>query len=533
MKLAMAGMISICMFLLIVSFVNGRTLSEKPEADDLVDIQTAFARLNALVNRPLAAKGKPFAKLKSSPLPNHRVAIVGAGIAGLHMAYLLKKNNINNVVVLEKESRFGGKFMSVKHKGVAHELGACYTSPDYIPNVYELAHELGIHDFVPLPESDVWLDGKTAPMFATEYVIGSVMKLTGAKTPVQALYNIIDATHRYTLIHQRLFGKYEYDLMPKPSKRALSELNQTMLSFLKKHNLLALYPMLVPFHTMQGYGHLDRVSALYGVMWDTPVFMTAAIARSLRMSNGGCEMFRNGYMQLTDKLAAKADVRLNVNINQVHRTSKGITIKFSNTTHSNVAEKFDFLIWAADAREALKVLDRTTSMEKSFSRLTNTWFTTRLYDTEERCTSLMPIDYWLDNLSKKREHSVWARRNSDFVMNGGRCNLTDQETKQSLSFVVYQMGNHNPTVTSGLERNFQKFLHDTNAQNVNIVKQKTWNYFPRFSVKDMADGILWKIAKDQGKKNTWFIGSSVSFESAKSVVSYNKLMIKRMKMSLC
>jgi len=526
----MARLAVLWMLVLMASFIHGRKLFKKAEPDAMAKIRAAFVLLNNLVNSLETAKGTPFTKPISKPLPHHRVAIVGAGLAGLHMAYLLKKNNINNVVVLEKESRYGGKLMSVKHKGVVHEMGACYTSPDYVTNVYELAHELGIQDFVPLPVSDVWLDGMSEPMLATKYVIGSVMKLTGAKSPLQALEKIIDATYRYTIIHRRLFGKYEYDLMPKPSKKALSELNQTMMAFLAKHDLLALYPILIPFHTMQGYGHMDRISALYGMMWDTPLFLTGAIARSLQVSNGGCEMFRNGYMQLSDKLASKTDVRLGVNINEVHRHSNEITIKFNNATHRNAAEKFDFLIWAADARQALNVLDYTTSVEKSFSRLTNTWFTIRLYDTFEQCKSLSPIEYWLDNLSKKREHSVWARRNSEFVMTGERCNSGSNEASKRLTFVSYQMGDSNPAVCSSAKGKFQLFLKDMNAENVNIVKQKSWNYFPRYSVKDMADGILWKIVENQGERNTWFIGSSVSFESAKSVVSYNKLMLERMKM---
>jgi hypothetical protein len=45
----------------------------------------------------------------------------------------------------------------------------------------------------------------------------------------------------------------------------------------------------------------------------------------------------------------------------------------------------------------------------------------------------------------------------------------------------------------------------------------------------MADGALWNIFKMQGSRRTWFAGSSVNFESVKSVFEYNKLLVSKMK----
>ena len=59
-----------------------------------------------------------------------------------------------------------------------------------------------------------------------------------------------------------------------------------------------------------------------------------------------------------------------------------------------------------------------------------------------------------------------------------------------------------------------------------IVKQVIWSYFPRYSKEDLADGVLWNIYDLQGKYNTWYLGSSVCFESVKSVVEYNLLLLR-------
>ena len=79
-------------------------------------------------------------------------------------------------------------------------------------------------------------------------------------------------------------------------------------------------------------------------------------------------------------------------------------------------------------------------------------------------------------------------------------------------------------VNQKFKNEFAKFR----SRDIKIINLKTWNYFPRFAVQEMADGILWKTAEHQGEMSTWFVGSSVIFESTKSVLEYNKLTINRM-----
>lgn len=493
-----------------------------------LSMQVVFRKLQLLIQNTDEPKGTPFTPVSAKPDPSHRIAVVGAGLAGLDMAYLLKKKGFNNIVVLEKDSRVGGKLMSVWHDGVPHELGACYTSPDYVTNVYALAKELGVDDFVPLPTSTAWLDNLPFPLTFRGYIILEVKRLTKAKNPIEAVGNLIDATYRYSVLHRQMFGKYEGELMYKPCSQVLSHLNQTLMSFLEKHRLHALIPVLTAAHTMQGYGHLDRVPALYGMLWDTPNFLYAMLARSLGVSRGGVDMFRNGFQQLTDKLAAFSDVRLNVNIENIKRDSTGVTIKYNDG--QDRTETFDFLIWAADTREALRVLEHTTPLEEEFSHLRNTWFTTTLFDSKEQCRSYSPIDYFLSNLYQKREQSVWARRNSRYVIKGGNCPTT-KGLKSNISTVAYQMGDNSPLGTSRLNDTFnQHFKRRLGVEDINVIKSKSWNYFPRFSVEKTAEGILWKIIENQGKEKTWYIGSSVIFESTKSVLEYNRLMMRRMEM---
>lgn len=57
---------------------------------------------------------------------NHTIAIVGGGLAGLTIAYELKKKGYQNITLFEKEQRLGGKLYSYHYKGRSYELGATF-----------------------------------------------------------------------------------------------------------------------------------------------------------------------------------------------------------------------------------------------------------------------------------------------------------------------------------------------------------------------------------------------------------------------
>ena len=53
------------------------------------------------------------------------------------------------------------------------------------------------------------------------------------------------------------------------------ELRKTFEKYLDDNGLGILRPLLYASHTVQGYGRLDVVPALYGLMWNTPKMMKA------------------------------------------------------------------------------------------------------------------------------------------------------------------------------------------------------------------------------------------------------------------
>mmetsp|Transcript_64439 Transcript_64439/g.170677 ORF Transcript_64439/g.170677 Transcript_64439/m.170677 type:complete len:119 (+) Transcript_64439:450-806(+) len=58
-----------------------------------------------------------YAREFPSRLPHRRdasIVIIGAGPAGLHMAFQLKKRGYTKITMQEKESRFGGKTVTIR-----------------------------------------------------------------------------------------------------------------------------------------------------------------------------------------------------------------------------------------------------------------------------------------------------------------------------------------------------------------------------------------------------------------------------------
>jgi len=74
------------------------------------------------------------------------IIIVGAGLSGLTLAYLLSKQNIS-VTILEGSGRIGGRIQTITGKrNTPLELGATWFS-DMHPNIMALLEELGLHKY--------------------------------------------------------------------------------------------------------------------------------------------------------------------------------------------------------------------------------------------------------------------------------------------------------------------------------------------------------------------------------------------------
>ena len=203
------------------------------------------------------------------------------------MALLLKKRGFRHVTLLEKRSRPGGKSFTINYRGAPHDMGTVYLSPDYEENIIRLMKKYTGDNLAHLPSASIWLGNLRAPITYQQYVIATSMKNFQTTNKTEAARKLFGAVLKYIALHQQLFGNYTGELMPRPSSTVMHLIRGTFMEFLKRYNLDSLQPLFLASHTMQGYGHLDEISALYGLMWNTPKLMGGLLKRMQGATNTG------------------------------------------------------------------------------------------------------------------------------------------------------------------------------------------------------------------------------------------------------
>ena len=274
------------------------------EIDSLASnpMEIALQTLENLILNQEPAKGEEFPKIPG-PDKSDRVCIVGAGPSGVHMALKLKKLGFENVTIFEKTGRIGGKSYDIQYQGVPYPMGTVFFEPNYFDNFIPLARDYNVGDVKELPPAGLWTRNQASsnitlpvyylqvlskftksqdPLTNVGFLLTKIIKYIGLVNNVK--YNIHTSTRSFfDRLHKELFGDYDGDIMLKPSKEVMERTRGTFLEFLKREDLEPLKVIFKTTHELQGYGWIDEVSALYGLIWNTPKFMFAYARRIMRL----------------------------------------------------------------------------------------------------------------------------------------------------------------------------------------------------------------------------------------------------------
>lgn len=252
-------------------------------------------------------------------------------------------------------------------------------------------------------------------------------------------------------------------------------------------------------------------------------------------------MLKSGFQNLWETMTKKErlHVKFNVDIVRVYRNYKNgcqsVWLCIREGGSPFAWKNYDFLIWSPEIKTSLRYWMNYVPQEKKlFNAARPTYFTASIVNSKNEIRGQTPIDYWIDNMHEDYPHSVWAQRDSyssirqyggPKYQNGKLA--TGNDNRSARTCVVYQMGRFEPTLFS-VQNKLLSHSKKINGTNIEILKTKIWRYFPRYSPRDMTKGYLWRILEMQGKYSMWYIGSSVCFESVKSVIEYNELLVRNM-----
>ncbi len=192
-----------------------------------------------------------------------KIAIVGAGPAGLSTAWFLSKQGFHNVTVLEKLGRVGGLCKSLTIDGMSFDLGANYVTWAY-QETLAIAKEVGASTYAEKPYTsiDVAPDRKT---FTYRSLFDAVLNnpYTGAKV---SLISFVLAAVRYLSIRSRLSDVIDIpDYLDRIHEHP--ELCVSFKDWLAGNRLLPLATLFEFPITIMGYGRLEEIAAPYALRY--------------------------------------------------------------------------------------------------------------------------------------------------------------------------------------------------------------------------------------------------------------------------
>ncbi|MDD9951848.1 MAG: FAD-dependent oxidoreductase [Zetaproteobacteria bacterium] len=462
------------------------------------------------------------------PTAQNKVIILGAGVAGLHMAAQLRQRGIKDIVLLEKSDRAGGKVETIHSQGVAYDMGPVLITSayrhvkealrQYCPENREIPRNMGrktryaITNLTSDPstlEGGDYVDWMTAEMHkAMGGTHSSLSKTT---------WCVLKAAWQYLKIHRRIFPNHRDGLPPRPNTTDLTLLaQQNTLQFLQQHNLEVLTPLFDEAQTGQGYGSLSDVPALYALWWTTPTLIWAFVKSHLPWGTPLETILEHGYQPLFEGMIQqeKLEISLNVDITHIDRNHSGahpIHVEgIQNGT--KVSYNGDFLICACPAEDLLPLIKEPSQREQEiFPQLQTLVATSTLFRAQ------VPQHYWTNTVLL---HNPIGNHRL-LVFRTPKADLNNNRREDNDLFVAYQYGEQDTTLEE-INHTMLQNLHEIGVKEIRIEHCRKHRYFPHFGRQAIERGYPWEIFAMQGHNRTWWIGSSACFESVNEVFAYNK-----------
>ena len=449
-----------------------------------------------------------------------RILIVGAGLAGISMAWLLHRRGFANITLLESSARTGGKIYSYMRGNLPHELGACYTQPAY-HSIHELLRNFNLYDPVAVAGRMVYRDSGQAQPFGDD-VIEQIRQTMGGlwkQLPKKMIgARVVLELQRYKRIHRLHLGTYTGQLPPRPPDRILRKLSVPFLTWLKNHKLELLIPIFRLFRSAQGYGYLETVPAFYGLMWNTPEVIDIA-TQQMSGKGKGASLVKSGMNSVLEAMSADMDATIHTQERVTKITRNDIIeVQTVNSQKKKTLWKADQLIVAAPHQSMLETLEKPVSLEQElFESLQASRMTTTLQSGVQ--PTRHKIDSWFDNLVPGRDHHVITQRCTQAFINPHR--FRTDSPGVSIDRVIYQYGEQT-TDDETVAAHYDQHHSAGTIQDHEVIKRCHWpSYFPHWGEDGIVRGNPWRLLNMQGENNTWWIGSSACFESINDVFEYN------------
>eukprot|EP00092_Neocalanus_flemingeri_P089300 GFUD01112994.1.p1 GENE.GFUD01112994.1~~GFUD01112994.1.p1 ORF type:complete len:612 (-),score=92.37 GFUD01112994.1:186-2021(-) len=490
---------------------------------------------------PTPAVGEPWPSIPGPDLKD-RVCIIGAGASGIHMATSLKKRKYENVVVFERSIRVGGKCYDVNYRGTPNALGASYLEANAFneDNIIPFLREYGLDSLVPVSSTHMWATNSASDpgskLTPSQFTLGTISKLTNSTSPKENLSFFLQTVVRYIKLHIEMFGLYEGDLMQRPTKKVMHRIRGTLFDFLERENVLGMLPIFQVTQTAAGYGHIDEIGALYGLIWHNPRLVLVVALKAIKQDNEPFSLFylKNGYEHVWKTVAQKEklNIRFKTEIIGIQRKKSSVYLKTWQNFKPRT-EVCDFLIWTPEASELLRTLDKPTNEEnRLLGSLKSKVYVAHLANMDGGVRHAPSTAFMANVLSKVENSVTWISDNAGLLTPGIKTpevlEKYNNETGTRTLYVLHAPSKQYTNEKSLREKTRDHFINGFNVTHLEFLETVSWSYLPRWTPEEVVEGRHWDVFKMQGQNRIWYAGVSASYESVRSVVSYNNRLLKQM-----
>ena len=446
---------------------------------------------------------------------NTRIAIIGAGPAGLSAGMYLEQAGYDNYTILERNDHVGGKCNSPTFNGRRYEMGAIMGVPSYYA-VHDAEVFAGItHDGPQLNRNYKNKDGKVIEPFNPKKNPLQIPKLMKMRNQVKKLGEILETKYKgYDVNGHRgvAQGRYDGDAVT-PEREHISgenpnlkDLAMPFKDFCEMNGVELTQDIWIGPFTSFGYGYFDEIPAAY-------VLKYLDFQTTMNFVNINLWTWKNGTQSIWEGVDAKLKnhARLNSKIEKVERKDGKVFITVNGAT-----EEYDKLIVTAPLQYFGDYADIREDEKSHFDKIDYERYDTMAVTTTPE--NHPEISYYVfENMTPERygHLMVYYNRWRDDI---------------SQPIVTYVLRNHKDKPEIPYEVAQKTVLDDLKTMKNpadKVINEGKWYYFPHIFSEDYAAGWYDDVEAMQGKYDTYYAGEIMSFGDMDETAEYSRELVER------
>jgi hypothetical protein len=511
--------------------------------------------------------GAPRAKPRDA-----RVAVVGAGPAGLATAWFLRRAGFRHVTVFEERGRVGGLCNTLTEDYKSFDLGANYIAPNYRETL-RLAREVGARRYPARP----WIAVRVPPdqpagegpaQQPLQYI--SMLKVVrelrdedGRPVEEIGLLELGWGIARY--LWKRLWLRRAID---QPTFERIHERPDLCISFrdwLEQEGLWRLRSLFEIPITLMGYGYLHEIAAPYALRFLSVGLFVPMVLRQVPGVGAWFrwpKRFEFGFQRMWEALSWRLNVRCNVKVRRIVRSREEdphpIRIEFEHPQRIFRRDEqdvdtlwFDYLIIACSRTGSLGHRHTGAKADVQFDITKEEHVQFEVVETHRFCVTTLhpkpdarprpprPVVCAIPFTPKTMDRpwalvQLWGE-DSDMLQCYTRLPTTEEGVEGPTSIEV----SHCKKVLPGVIRLIRLLGGDVypiegigggapgDAKKQRWESYMEWPYFGHVTPEAMAGGWFQRMEALQGNLRTYWVGGATDFESVELIVRYAKQLVER------